>query len=117
MGTSLNLNNHLVSSFSHIPGLGRNLVSGALASARKDCVHVMISTISLALVEELEELHHREGLAYVAAPVFGVPAVAAKAQLNILVPGNAEATACVQPLFYAMGQKSWDLGAKTKNAH
>jgi 3-hydroxyisobutyrate dehydrogenase-like beta-hydroxyacid dehydrogenase len=49
--------------------------SGALASAQKDCVHVMMSTISLALVEELQELHRREGIAYVAAPVFGVPAV------------------------------------------
>src|SRR2546425_12256796 len=91
--------------------------SGALASARKDYVHVMMSTISLALVEELEELHHREGIAYVAAPVFGVPAVAAKAQLNILVAGNAGAVATVQPLLDAMGQKTWHLGDDPKHAN
>src|SRR5258708_9648043 len=77
----------------------------------------MMSTISLALVEELEELHHREGIAYVAAPVFGVPAVAAKAQLNILVAGNAEAVATVQPLFDAIGQKTWDLRDDPKHAN
>ncbi len=84
--------------------------SGALESARKDCIHVMMSTISLALVEELQALHRDVGIAYVSAPVFGVPAAAAKAQLNILAAGDADAIATVQPLFDAMGQKTWPLG-------
>ena len=91
--------------------------SGALTSARKDCVHVMMATISLALVEELQELHRSAGIAYVAAPVFGVPAVAAKAELNILVAGNAEAIATVQPLLDALGQKTWHLGDDPKQAN
>jgi len=41
-----------------------------------------------------------------AAPVFGVPAVAAKGELNILAAGPAEAVARVQPLFDALGQKT-----------
>jgi 3-hydroxyisobutyrate dehydrogenase-like beta-hydroxyacid dehydrogenase len=90
--------------------------SGALAAARKDCVHVMMSTISLVLVEALQELHRSEGIAYVAALVFGVPAVAAKAQLDIMVAGNAEAVATVQPLLDAMGQKTWHLGDDPKHA-
>ena len=91
--------------------------SGALASARKDCVHVMMSTISPAIVEELQELHHSAGIAYVAAPVLGVPAVAAKGELNILAAGNAEAVATVQPLFDALGQKTWHLGDDPKHAN
>ena len=91
--------------------------SGALTSARKDCVHVMMSTISLALVEELQELHRSAGIAYVAAPVFGVPAVAAQAQLNILAAGNTEAVATAQPLFDALGQKTWHLGDDPKHAN
>ncbi len=91
--------------------------SGALASARKDCVHVMMSTISVALVEELQELHRKAGIAYVAAPVFGVPAAAAKAQLNIMVAGDPDAVASVQPLFDALGQKTWPLGADPKHAN
>lgn len=88
-----------------------------LASARKDCVHVIMSTISLAIVDELDELHRRAGIAYVAAPVFGIPTTAAKAQLNILAAGNAEAIATVQPLFDAMGQKTWHLGDDPKYAN
>ncbi len=90
---------------------------GALASARKGCVHVMMATISLALVEELQELHRATGVAYVAAPVFGVPAVAAQAQLNILVAGDAGAVAAVQPLLDAMGQKTWRLGENPVQAN
>ena len=90
---------------------------GALASAREGCVHVMMATISLALVEELQELHRAAGVAYVAAPVFGVPAVAAHAQLNIMAAGDAGAIATVQPLLDAMGQKTWRLGADPKQAN
>ena len=91
--------------------------SGALRSARKSCIHIMASTISLALVEELKEQHRAAGLAYVAAPVFGVPAAAAKAQLNIVVAGDASAVAAVQPLLDALGQKTWHLGSDPKRAN
>ncbi len=84
--------------------------SGALAAARKGCVHVMTSTISVALVVELQALHRDADIAYVAAPVFGLPAAAANALLNILAAGPADAIAKVQPLFDAIGQKTWQLG-------
>ena len=93
------------------------LESGALASARKDCVHVMMATISVALVEELKAAHRVAGIAYVAAPVFGVPAAAAKAQLNVLTAGDAAAVAVVQPLLDALGQKTWHLGADPVQAN
>lgn len=86
------------------------LDSSALASAWKDCVHVMMATISPALVRELSEAHQNAGVAYVAAPVLGVPAVAAKGELNILTAGDADALQAVQPLFDALGQKTWPLG-------
>ena len=91
--------------------------SGVLDAARKDCVHVMMATISPALVEELQALHRRAGVAYVAAPVFGVPAVAAKGELNILVAGPAEAVAKVQPLFDSLGKKTWPLGEEPTHAN
>lgn len=91
--------------------------SGVLASARKDCIHVMMATISPAIVEELQELHRSAGIAYVAAPVLGVPAVAAKGELNILVAGDAKAIATVQPLFDVLGQKAWHLGDDPKHAN
>lgn len=90
---------------------------GALASARKGCVHVMMATISPSLVEELKDLHRGAGVAYVAATVFGVPAVAAKAQLNIMAAGDAAAVAAVQPLLDALGQKTWHLGGDPVHAN
>ena len=93
------------------------LDSGVLAAAREHCVHVMMATISLTLVEELQEAHRRAGVAYVAAPVFGVPAVAAKAELNILAAGDAQARATVQPLFDALGKKTWPLGDEPRHAN
>lgn len=53
------------------------LDSGALASARPGVVHVVMSTISAALVAHMQPPHEQAGVAYVAAPVFSVPAVAA----------------------------------------
>lgn len=91
--------------------------SGALASARKDCVHVMMATISLALVEELQARHAEAGIAYLSAPVFGVPAAAAKALLNIVVAGDAKSVAKVQPLFDVLGEKTWPLGEDPKRAN
>jgi 3-hydroxyisobutyrate dehydrogenase-like beta-hydroxyacid dehydrogenase len=91
--------------------------SGALASAREGCIHVMMATISLTLVEDLQKLHRDAGIAYVAAPVFGVPAAAEKAQLNVVTAGDAEAIATVQPLLDAIGQKSWHLGDDPKRAN
>lgn len=93
------------------------LDSGALSSARKDCVHVMMATISVALVEELQESHRKAGLAYVAAPVFGVPAAAAQAQLNVVVAGDPAAVAKVQPLLDVIGRKTWHLGSDPKRAN
>ncbi len=93
------------------------LDSGALRTARKDCVHVMMATISPALVDELYALHRAAGIPYVAAPVFGVPAAAAQAQLNIVVAGEDGAIARVQPLFDALGQKTWRLGDDPKRAN
>lgn len=91
--------------------------SNALAAARQGCVHVVMSTLSLALVEELQALHAQAGIAYVAAPVFGVPAVAAQGQLNILVAGEPQAVAAVEPILAAIGQKTWHLGSDQRHAN
>ncbi|WP_017316174.1 NAD(P)-dependent oxidoreductase [Mastigocladopsis repens] len=91
--------------------------SGVLASARKDCVHILMATISPAIVEELQNLHRKASMAYISAPVLGVPAVAAKGELNILAAGDADAIAKVQPLFDVLGQKTWHLGDDPKRAN
>lgn len=84
--------------------------SGALRSARPGCVHVMMAAISPALSGELAALHEEAGVAYVAAPVFGVPAVAAAGQLNIVAAGPEQALATVRPLLESMSRRVWPLG-------
>ena len=93
------------------------LDSGVLDSADKNCVHVMMATISPAIVETLQEAHRSAGIAYVSAPLFGVPAVAEKGELNILVAGDSKAIEKVQPLFDVLGQKTWPLGDDPKHAN
>jgi len=93
------------------------LDSGALAAARPGCVHVVMATISIALVEELVGLHREAGVGYVAAPVFGVPAAAAQAQLNVLVAGEAQAVAKARPLLDVLGRKTWPLGDEPRRAN
>ena len=92
------------------------LSSGVLATAGTRSVHVVMSTLSPVLMEELQTLHQARGLLLVAAPVFGVPAVAAKGELNILAAGPDEAIAKVQPLFDVLGKKTWRLGQQPVQA-
>lgn len=93
------------------------LDSDVLGAASRDCVHVMMATISPAIVETLQKAHRRAGIAYISAPVFGVPAVAQKGELNILVAGDPQAIAKVQPLFDTLGHKTWPLGEDPKHAN
>ena len=93
------------------------LGAGTFASVRKGCVHVMMATISPTLVAELQKAHESAGIGYVSAPVFGIPAVAAKGELNILAAGDQNAVETVQPLLDALGQKTWHLGEDPKHAN
>ena len=93
------------------------LQPGIFASAQRGCVHIMMATISPALVKELAQAHHNTEVAYVSAPVFGTPEVAAKGELNILAAGPAEALKTVQPIFNALGQKTWPLGDNPEHAN
>ncbi|MFJ3681326.1 NAD(P)-dependent oxidoreductase [Pseudomonas sp. NPDC090208] len=86
------------------------LASNALGSADKGCVHIVMSTLSPVLMTELQSAHHDSGVELVAAPVFGVPAVAARGELNILVAGSPSAIAIVQGIFDVLGKHTWPLG-------
>ena len=86
------------------------LESAALKTACDGCIHIVMSTLSPALMERLQKEHAEAGLVLIAAPVFGIPAVAAKGELNILAAGPHAAIDRVQPLFDVLGKKTWRLG-------
>jgi 3-hydroxyisobutyrate dehydrogenase-like beta-hydroxyacid dehydrogenase len=76
----------------------------------KDAVHISMSTITVALSEELAAAHRAVGQRYLAAPVFGRPDAAAAGKLFIVVGGEADVIARCQPLFDAIGQKTFVIG-------
>ncbi len=83
---------------------------GLLNSLAGGAVHVSMSTISVQLARELAEAHAGRGQLYVSAPVFGRPEAAAAARLAVVAAGPPAALAAVQPLFDAVGQRTFVLG-------
>lgn len=73
-------------------------------------VHLSMSTISVALSRRLAEDHDRKGQSYVAAPVMGRPDAAAAARLFVVAAGPGKDIERCQPLFEAMGQKTFRAG-------
>ena len=93
------------------------LDGGVLKHADGGTVHVMSATISVALAKELEEVHAKERVALVCAPVLGRPDVAEKGELNVLAAGAPAALAKVRPVLEAIGRKTWMLGEQPHKAN
>lgn len=73
-------------------------------------IHISMSTVSAAIAQRLSAAHQQAGQQFVAAPVFGRPDAAAAAKLFILAAGASDAIARCQPLFDALGQRTFNLG-------
>jgi 3-hydroxyisobutyrate dehydrogenase-like beta-hydroxyacid dehydrogenase len=90
---------------------------GVLAGLQPGSIHISMSTISVALSDRLAEAHRSAGQSYVAAPVFGRPEAAAAAKLFVVAAGaEAELKRC-QPLFDAIGQRTFIVGDKPSAAN
>jgi 3-hydroxyisobutyrate dehydrogenase-like beta-hydroxyacid dehydrogenase len=81
-----------------------------LESLPSAAVHVGMSTISVALSRRLAVLHNEKRQRYIAAPVFGRPDAAAAGKLFIVAGGAADQIERCQPLFTAIGQKTFVAG-------
>ena len=91
--------------------------SGFLAALPAGGIHVCMATISADLAARLATAHRAAGQAYVSAPVFGRPPAAAAAQLFIAAAGSEGAVTRCQPLFDAMGQRTFQLGETPEAAN
>src|SRR5262249_10549599 len=74
-------------------------------------------TVSLDCVDALVAAHDARNIPYVAATVFGRPDVAGAAKLSIMAAGDSAAIDRVQPLFDAMGQKTYRVGSEPRHAN
>jgi 3-hydroxyisobutyrate dehydrogenase-like beta-hydroxyacid dehydrogenase len=90
---------------------------GVLESLSDGSIHVSMSTISVALADELAHAHAQADQYFVSAPVFGRPETAATASLFIIAAGETEARQACQPLFGAMGQKTFPVGTEPRAAN
>lgn len=93
------------------------LDSGALESANRNVVHVVMSTVSVAFAIDLERAHAKARIDYVAAPVSGRPDLATHGKLHVLAAGEAAAVQRVQPLLDVIGQKTWLIGSEQHKAN
>ncbi len=88
-----------------------------VAKLRAPAVHLNMATISLGMAKRLEALHAAAGSAYVSAPVFGRPPVAAQGQLDVIVAGPAPAIERCQPLLAALARQVFNVGAEAHKAN
>jgi len=80
-------------------------------------VHLSASTISVQLSRRLTAAHRERGQHYLAAPVFGRPEAAAAAKLFVVAAGPQFQIERCQPLFSAIGQRTFVAGAEPPMAN
>lgn len=90
---------------------------GLLAHLDDGAIHVAMSTLSVGLSQRLAAAHTAAAQRYVAAPVFGRPDAAAAGRLFVVAGGDEAALAECEPLFAAMGQRTFVTGAAPHTAH
>ena len=76
-------------------------------------IHLNMATVSVGLAQRFA----RRQPNYVAAPVFGRPAAAAKGELDIIAAGPAPAIERCQPLFSVLGKQVFRVGNEPGQAN
>lgn len=80
-------------------------------------VHISMSTISVSLSRRLAAAHRAKAQYFIAGPVFGRPDAAAAGKLFIVAAGPPEQIERCQPLFDALGQKTFTAGEEAHAAN
>lgn len=89
---------------------------GVLSAAARP-IHVSMSTISVKLAEKLTAAHAECGSVFIAAPVFGRPAAAEAAKLAVVAAGPPDMLEKCEPMFNAIGQRTFKVGATPRMAN
>jgi 3-hydroxyisobutyrate dehydrogenase-like beta-hydroxyacid dehydrogenase len=92
-------------------------LGGLAAGLMPGAIHLSMSTISTAAASLLASKHARHGQGYVAAPVFGNPDAAKARQLFIVAAGAPTDVERCRPIFDALGQRTFVIGADPQDAN
>ncbi|HEV2272867.1 MAG TPA: NAD(P)-dependent oxidoreductase [Acidobacteriaceae bacterium] len=90
---------------------------GLLQSMEAGAIHVASSTISVRLSHRIAQAHDQHGQHFVAAPVFGRPAIAEQGRLWMVVAGAREAQEKVLPLLRGISRGLTVVSEKPWLAH
>jgi len=90
------------------------LDSGLAARLPKGAIHLNMATVSMGISRQLASIHKE---AYVAAPVFGRPPLAAQGQLDIIAAGPKPALDRCHPLFEVLGKQTFVVGEEPAKAN
>ncbi|MBP3955234.1 NAD(P)-dependent oxidoreductase [Gemmata sp. G18] len=90
---------------------------GALAGAKPGAVLVDMTTSEPSLAKEIYEAAKAKGVAALDAPVSGGDVGAKNAALSIMIGGDKEVVAAVQPVFECMGKTIVHQGAPGAGQH
>ncbi|HEV3439686.1 MAG TPA: NAD(P)-dependent oxidoreductase [Gemmata sp.] len=92
-------------------------VDGALAGSKPGTVMVDMTTSEPSLAKEIYEAAKAEGVAALDAPVSGGDVGAKNAGLSIMIGGDKEVVAAVQPVFECMGKTIIHQGGPGAGQH
>ncbi len=90
---------------------------GIASAMQPGAIHVSMSTISVALSQRLAKEHRERKQAYVAAPVFGRPQAAEAVKLFVVAAGDPTMVKKCEPLFSALGQRTFFMGDQPEEAN
>jgi len=91
--------------------------NGILKALPAGGLHISSSTISVALSTRLAAAHSAAHQTYVAAPVFGRPEAAAAKKLFVVAAGSEADLTRSQPIFDAIGQRTFIAGNEPHDAN
>jgi 3-hydroxyisobutyrate dehydrogenase-like beta-hydroxyacid dehydrogenase len=90
---------------------------GVLAGLGAGALHISMSTIAVSTAEDLAARHAALGQRFLSAPVFGRPEAARAAKLFIAAAGDPLDLETAAPLFAAIAQRVFTVGAKPAAAN
>lgn len=89
---------------------------GVLRHLPTASIHISSSTISVGMASRLAHAHAGAGQRFVAAPVLGRPEAAIEGNLFVLAAGNPSLLECVEPVFRAIGQRTFVVSDEPEHA-
>jgi 3-hydroxyisobutyrate dehydrogenase-like beta-hydroxyacid dehydrogenase len=89
---------------------------GLCAGLKRGALHVSMSTIAVATADQLAATHSALGQRFLCAPVFGRPEAAVAAKLFVVAAGDSADVQTAGPLFEAISQRVFYIGAKPSAA-